>query len=212
MPICIKERSRKNMQERCLHQQKTTTMKKSISVIVLFVIILTGCTHYYYAPNVQNVPLFTGKNEFRLSGQFGYTVWDLIELGDQQTTCIDLQSAYSLTNNIGLMINYMTAHEKHRDEESTISDYGRGNYFEGAIGYYKPVSSNGIFEIYGGVGTSGQHHQYTNSVYNESSQKYVTQVAGTSDLTFMKLFVQPSVGFKLNTSGVAFLKPFDIAL
>ena len=112
------------MQERCLHQQKTTTMKKSISVIVLFVIILTGCTHYYYAPNVQNVPLFTGKNEFRLSGQFGYTVWDLIELGDQQTTCIDLQSAYSLTNNIGLMINYMTAHEKHRDEESTISDYG----------------------------------------------------------------------------------------
>ena len=88
------------MQEGCLHQQKTTTMKKSISVIVLFVIILSGCTHYYYAPNVQNVPLFTGKNEFRLSGQFGYTVWDLIELGDQQTTCIDLQSAYSLTNNI----------------------------------------------------------------------------------------------------------------
>lgn len=178
-------------------------MKKLISVTFLFALILSGCTHYYYVPNVQNVPLFTEKNEFRFAGQFGYASGELGDLGDQQTTCFDLQAAYSLTNNIGVMMNYMWAKEKYQADESTVNEYGSGSIIEGAVGYYKPVGQYGVFEIYGGLGTSGQHHQYADS-YNNT-------IYGTSDLSFIKLFIQPSIGFKLNSGDVDFLKPFDIA-
>lgn len=186
-------------------------MKKLIPVIFLFVLIFSGCTHYYYVPNVQNVPLFTEKNQTRLSGLVGYASQEIGSLGDQQTTCVDFQAAYSLTNHIGVMMNYMWAKESHQTDESTVNNYGRGSVIEGAAGYYEPFGLNGIVEIYGGFGVSNQHHQYTNTVYDEISQADITQVFGTSDLSFVKLFIQPSVGFKLNSSNVTILKPFDIA-
>ncbi len=174
-------------------------MKKQLCVIFILAITLSGCIHYYYIANVQNVPLFTEKNEFSASGQIGFAS----DAGWNETTCIDLQTAYSLTNHIGIMLNYMWAYENYQPEESTVKDYGRGSYLEGAAGYYKPFGQYGLFEIYGGVGTSGQHHQYANS--------YSNTIEGTSDLSFIKIFLQPSVGLKLNRSDVSFLKPFDLA-
>ena len=46
------------------------------------------------------------------------------------------------------MANYMSA------KGGKISDYenwGKGNYYDGAIGYFKPVKKYGVFEIYGGI-------------------------------------------------------------
>ena len=179
-------------------------MKRQILLTFILAQVLSGCTHYYYIPNVQNVPLFTEKNEYRFSGNIGYASRDINYVGDQQTTCIDLQAAYSLTNNIGIMMNYMWAKESYQSDESTVKDYGRGSYFEGAAGYFKPFGQYGIFEIYGGLGTSGQHHQYADS--------YSNSIEGTSNLSFIKIFLQPSVGLKLSSGDMSFLKPFDVAL
>ena len=147
---------------------------------------LCSCTHYYYVPNVQNVPLFKEKNEFRLSGALG--------AGDVSGS-IDLQTAFSISDHIGMMTNYMYAH----GEDKSNNNWGKGSYFEGAVGYFKPFSEYLVFEIYGGLGGCKQNHQY----YSFSFPGPGTYT-GTSELSFSKLFIQPSLG--------VIFKGFDFAI
>lgn len=158
-------------------------MKKLRITTIFLSVWMSSCTHYYYVPNVQNVPLFREKNEYRLSAALG--------AGDY-STCTEVQAAYSVTDNIGILTNFMSA----KGGEVSENNWAKGNYFDGAIGYYKPVNRFGVFEIYGGLGVSNQHHQYID-IYNNFYN-------GTSDLSFTKLFVQPSFGLTF--------KWFDIAL
>ncbi len=143
-------------------------------LISLSAVLLSGCTHYYYVPNVQNVPLFKEKNEFRFSGSVG--------IGDESES-YEIQAAHSVSDRIGIMGNFMYAQDNYEDNR-----YGKGSYFDGAIGYYKPIidedSGYGVFEIYGGIGRSTQHHLYDNRA--------------RSDLSFIKLFIQPSFGLTTN--------------
>ena len=141
---------------------------------ILIAILLSSCTHYYYVANVHNVPLFKEKNEYRISGSLGS--------GDE-STCIEIQAAYSVTDRIGVLADYMSA----KGGNVTSHNYGSGNYFEGAVGYYKPVGKFGVFETYGGLGFSNQHHEYTSLYYNQNN--------GTSDLSSFKFYIQPSFGF-----------------
>ncbi|MFZ4399585.1 MAG: hypothetical protein ACOYO1_06100 [Bacteroidales bacterium] len=152
---------------------------KNLKLISLLSFSLVSCSHYYYAPCMQNVPLFIEKNDLRLSASTG--------LGDE-TSYLELQSAYSITNHIGLMFNFMRAKG---EEDNNVNNWGKGYYYEGAVGYYKPLKTFASFEVYGGFATSNQHHQY------DISYRY-------ADLTFTKIFIQPTLGY---TSDV-----FDIAL
>lgn len=151
--------------------------KKPVVTTIFLAVWLSGCTHYYYVANVQNVPLFKEKNEFRLSGAYGF--------GDY-SECTEVQAAYSITEKFGVMTNFMSAKG---GDVSNNDDWANGNYFDGAIGYYKPIERSGVFEIYGGLGGSNQHHHYGNE--------------GTADLSFIKLFVQPSFGFTFNAFDIA---------
>lgn len=153
-------------------------MKKLTTITLFLAICLSSCTHYYYVSNTQNMPLFREKNEYRLSATIGE--------GDE-STCIEAQAAYSLTDKIGVMTNFMSA----KGGAVSDKDYGKGTYIDGAIGYYKPIGKIGVFEIYGGIGGSNQHHQYSSN--------------STSDLSFAKFFIQPSFGltFKLFDIGVS---------
>jgi predicted porin len=146
------------------------------SLAILVALLLSSCTHYYYVANVHNVPLFKEKNEYRISGSLGS--------GDE-STCIEVQAAYSVTDKIGIMANYMSA----KGGDVTSHNYGSGNYIDGAVGYYKPVGRFGVFETYGGLGLINQRHEYS---------------SGSSDLSSLKFYIQPSFGF---TS-----KFFDIAV
>jgi hypothetical protein len=161
-------------------------VRKLTIIILLTEVCLSSCTHYYYVANVQNVPLFKEKNEYRFSGSYAE--------GDESAS-VEVQAAYSVSGKIGIMANYMTA--MGGDYSGKQDDWARGHYFDGAIGYYKSLSKSGVFEIYGGVGGSSQHHQYFSSGYYQS-------YSGTSDLSFIKLFLQPSLGFTY--------KIFDIAV
>lgn len=147
--------------------------------------LLSGCTHYYYAPNSHNVPLFIEKNEFRISGSMG---------GGDESSLYNIQSAYSITDHIAVMVNYLSA--KGGD---TASNSAKGNYLEGAVGYYIPFKKIGVFEVYGGFGGSKQHHEY---LYFQlfAPPTYI----GLSDLSFTKIFLQPSFGLTF--------KAFDVAL
>jgi hypothetical protein len=153
-----------------------------IMTAMLIIILLSSCSHYYYVPNTQNVPLFKEKNEYRILGAYG--------AGDQ-SKAVEIQMAYSVTDKIGVMTNYMSV----KGGEYIGKDYGKGNYLEGAVGYFKPIGRLGVFEIYGGFGGGKQHHEY----YNMSDK-----LIGSSNLSSIRIYLQPSFGLSFNA--------FDIAL
>jgi hypothetical protein len=162
-------------------------MKKLVTSTFFLAVLLSSCSHYYYVSNVQNVPLFKGEKEFRISGTYGE--------GDE-SACIEAQTAYSVTDKIGITANFMSA----QGGDISGKNYGRGNYFEGAVGYYKPIKRAGVFEIYGGLGGGNQHHEYTNAFSN--------QYYGSSDLSAVKLFIQPSFGLTFDLFDVALSSRF----
>jgi hypothetical protein len=166
-------------------------MKKLWIIALFFTVLTSGCSHYYYVANMQNVPLFKEKDEFHLSGAYAF---------GNESQCVEVQTAYSFTSNIGFMVDFMHASGGNPPTE----DYGKGYYLDGAIGYFKPLGKNWVFEIYGGLGASNQHQVYTSQKWNDLAGKYYTVDEGTADLTFIKPFLQPSIGF---TSGI-----FDIAV
>jgi hypothetical protein len=165
-------------------------MKKITLLTSFLTVLLCSCTHYYYVANIQNVPLFREKNEFRFSGTVG---------GGDESSCIEAQTGYSVTDNIGIMANFMSA----RGGNVSSKNYGKGNYLEGAIGYYKPEGKYGIFEVYGGLGGSNQYHEYSGLRYNDITGTFENVPYGSADLSYLKFFIQPSYGITLNLLDVA---------
>jgi hypothetical protein len=160
-------------------------MKYLAITTLLLAVLLCSCTHYYYVPNIQNVPLLREKDEFHFSGSYAE--------GDE-SRCFEAQTAYSVSKNIGLMANYMHAW----GGEVSDNNYGRGHYIEGAIGYFKPIEDYGVFEIYGGFGSSKQHHEITSPTYDPIAGITHTIYNGNTDVSFTKLFIQPSFGVTFN--------------
>lgn len=155
-------------------------MKKSIVQLVSIVFIsLTGCStpHFYYLPNIQNVPAFSEKNTF--TGQVAGSFSGL-------NNCFEIQTGYSLPAHVALTANFMTG--GNHKSLSTFEDYAKYNYFEGAAGYYRSFSEKGVFEVYTGYGYGSQHHAFASILAPE----------GKGDMTFSKIFIQPDIGFKNN--------------
>lgn len=133
--------------------------------------------------------MFREKNEYRFSGTLS---------GGEESSCKELQAAYSVTDHIGLMANFMSAKGGNISDNA---DWGKGNYVDGAIGYFKPIKKYGVFEIYGGIGGSNQRHQYMTTSYINGTSSSTS--GGFSDLSFTKIFVQPSFGFTFNAVDIA---------
>lgn len=158
-------------------------MKKQVFMILLLAAMFSSCSHYYYLASVQNVPMFREKGEFRGSGSFGG--WD-------ESNCIELQTSYSVSDKIGLMANFTTAWGANNSE----NDYGKGSYYDAAVGYFKPIREDFVFEIYGGLGGSSQTHGYEILHYDQNSGQITSQDGGNSNLSFIELFIQPSFGLR----------------
>jgi hypothetical protein len=147
------------------------------TAFILF--LLVGCTHYYYVPPTQNIPLFREKNEVRITGN----VSNDVGIG------VDIQAAYALTDKFAIMTSLSTIKDEYEN------DLGKGNYFDLALGYFKPLDKNTVFEIYGGFGSSTQNHKY--GYYNDGAP------GAEAHLSFVKLFLQPSLGYTSNGFDVA---------
>jgi hypothetical protein len=182
----------KNEQTKCFAISKKEIVTDSrndcliIMTFIFLIILLSSCAHYYYVPNSQNVPLFQEKNEYRISGAYGAGN----QFDPMRTEAMEIQMAYSVTDKIGIMTNFMSVKGENLGE-----GYGKGNYLEGALGYFKPIKEWGVFEIYGGFGGGKQHHEY----YNTSDK-----LIGSSNLSSVRIYLQPSFGLTYNA--------FDIAL
>ena len=153
-------------------------MKRHILIWVVGVAILfslDSCTHYYYAPNQHNVPLFKEKNEVRVSGAY-------IQ-GNEISGC-DIQAGYAMTKESAIIANALIINPTSKD--------GRGQLYELGAGYYKPISSSFlpiskkfIFETYGVFGLGNATDYYGNYPYSVTTGLF-------------KAYIQPSIGFSTN--------------
>jgi hypothetical protein len=140
------------------------------SLFLILFSLMISCTHYLYAPNMHNVPLFQQKEEFHLdlSGSMG-----------NEFTAFEVQGAFSLTDNIGIMANgFIVDRER---GELFPDEYGRGHLIEGGAGAFLPLDHNMVFETFFGLGLGKVEHGYETGV--------------TSMLNVNRYFLQPSVGY-----------------
>lgn len=122
-----------------------------------------------YIPNMANTPMFDEKGEVQanLAASVSGT---------------EIQAAYALTDNIGVMANSSFLNET----SDTTDDFHKHSIFEFGVGYFNSFSEYGRFEVYGGYGKGKVE------AYNED----LTFDEKISDATFSKMFIQPSVGMK----------------
>lgn len=149
----------------------------TISAVLTISIILGGCSQVLYAPNGQNVPLFTEKNEARIV---------ISGIGGNQSDGFEIQTAYAISPKIAIMCNslFLKTYDPNRvDEDGFPLRNGKINMGEFGVGYFKPLKNDKwVFEVYGGLG-------FGNLESRDS-------LFGLSTANFLRVFAQPSIGSK----------------
>jgi hypothetical protein len=148
---------------------KKVFMSVFISIVLLS---LSSCTHYYYAPNKLNVPLFDKEKEF--SASVAMSVGNEFE-------AYEFQTAYAIDKNFGIMANGLFADRASGDE------YGKGYIIEAGGGYFAPLNKYYVFEIYSGFGFGKVENGYGDQGNGLINSNY-------SELDFTRFFIQPSLG------------------
>jgi hypothetical protein len=144
--------------------------------LTLSIIILCSSCAVVYFPNTRNAPMFSGKGEFQASVSTG--------LGS------NLQTAYAITNHIGIMANGMST-------TRNMTFYGgQHQYGEFGIGYYqniktKKVESLFYADVFGGYGKGNV------DVYDDGGPKTLVTHSWFQG-SYQKFFIQPCIAFKFN--------------
>ena len=140
---------------------------KRLCLALTVLSMMSSCSPKYYAPTLQNVPLFREKGEMRFAAN--------IASGDEVGST-EFQGAYAFTDELGVMLN---ADFAHGDFDS------HGFVVEGGGGYYRPIRQRLAFELYGGAGIGKAVNRYGSG-----------DSPDVSDLRFSKFFVQPDFGIR----------------
>jgi hypothetical protein len=131
--------------------------------IVFFVLMISQSCRPLYVPNIHNVPLLKEKKDVSVT-----------------LNPNELQGAYAVTNNIGVMLNL------YKNNVNFTFDYEGGvsrSLCEVGVGCFKKFGKFGVFEIYGGYGIGGLE-------FGKSSGANDFYSANTS-----RIFLQPNIGF-----------------
>lgn len=159
--------------------------RKEISYRVLCVLglstVLFSCSHVYYAPNGQNVPLFKEKGEVQLAGG---------SAGSGEAGGANVQAAYAVGNNVGITANAYVASGSNDDTGA----HSNGFVAEAGAGYFKPIGNFLVFEAYGGFGGGNIYNRYDGG--------------SDSRVGFIRPYVQPAIGFTSNYFDLAFAPRF----
>ncbi len=156
-------------------------MKNYVAIGILGIAaILSSCTRYYYMPATHSVPLFTRQGDLKLSAGAGC---------GESTYSFDMQGAYSILDHFSVSVGCMGI----GSQEEKLFNEPDGLSFDAAAGLYLPLSKGIVFETYGGIGGYNQHNQSggSNNAY-------------PSDVTAMRLFLQPDVGYVSRKFEIAF--------
>jgi hypothetical protein len=148
---------------------------------LLLLVLLCSCAPTY-VPNVRNVPLFTKGGEFQTSIQAG--------------NGLDLQTAVSLNNHIGLMANYsMSDGGSQNDGNNNDGQYHKHKFWEGGMGYFKNTN-DWCFELFAGYGRGESSNLNEFLSWNS---------AAPSQGKYERYFIQPSIGLNKKIFDFAFV-------
>lgn len=171
-----------------------TMIKIQLAIAVLALLsLLTCCAPCYYAPNAQNVPVFSGKGQG--NGTFSFQFGPL-------STGWNVQGALALSDHIGIMGNYN--HYSGRESSGTWNgeDYStkfKSNMGEIGLGYFYPFKGKFVVEAYGGLGGSRINTDYER--WNGD---------GSSSVGTTCFFIQPSIGYYKKHVSLAFSTRFRL--
>jgi hypothetical protein len=142
-------------------------------LLLIALVSLAGCSPKYYSPNTQNVPLLTEKGEINLS---------LAGNSNQA----EFQAAYAFTDGFAMQANGGLFNPKDLDN----GDGGTGRFLEIGAGYFRPLSGNFVFEIYGLAGSG----YVENDLRSRATTNPVT--SGNISADVIRYGIQPNFGFK----------------
>lgn len=145
---------------------KTLHTKTANLLIICLISLVSSSCHLLYLPNQVNVPMLTDKND--ISGN--------ISLG---LSNVNVQTAFSPIKYVGFMANYAGGKISNSDNSSITNSY---NFFEFGVGYYKSVTKNMLFDIWGGYG-----------IGNARTYDDIWDVATTINGKYFRIFIQPSI-------------------
>lgn len=149
-----------------------------MGLILLLSLLLLACNATIYMPNSINTPLLKESSQFNVSAHYG-------------VNDIELQSAFALTNHIGLMYNYAYC------KDSSSEDYVRQKVNEVGIGLFDASPKGLILEIYAGYGKANMY-----SYAKETEWTWPIPIKTKADLVicdkmvgdYEKFFIQPTIG------------------
>ena len=149
--------------------KKKNLLKLIPKIGILFLGLVTVCTSCSpeYIPNMVNSPMLSNQGEFQATIATG-------------TSNFDAQTAFAITDNIGIMVNGSFGNETN----DTTDDYHKHSFIEGGIGYYDKIGDKGRYEIYGGYGLGTVEGFFENAIFD--SQK--------TDANYNRFFIQPGIG------------------
>jgi hypothetical protein len=140
--------------------------KKQLLTLLLPFAFLQSCSHYYYTPNSNNVPILKEAGDVRFVGAIS---------SSENSEAVEAQSAVAFTDHIAGMVNFLTSTDN-IDVKSTFT--------EAAVGYYLPLSEERtvIFETYGGAGFGGITNLYSSGFSKVGVTRFFIQPSiGYSD-------------------------------
>lgn len=116
-----------------------------------FSVLFVSC-RVHYAPNENSTPMLYEKNQFIASGSLS---------GGLKTTSVVFNTAYALTNHIGIGYQHSNYGKKISFDQAYDNTIHRDGYYdELLLGYFGRIKTNTIYEIYFNYGQGGNHNLY----------------------------------------------------
>ena len=162
-------------------------MKKSLFIPGLAA-LLTSCSPIYYAPNTQNVPLLSEKNEISAS----------VAGGDER---VEVQGAYAAGNHLGIMVNGGLFLPRRQEDNA---DDGDGRFLEAGAGYFTPLGSGFIFEAYGLFGLGNVRNDFPSTLDDHPG------TTGKIRADMFRYALQPGIGYKHRFFDVVLSSRFSV--
>lgn len=104
---------------------------------------------------------------------------------EAESNSFQIQLAYAATKHLAASVNYFEA----KSGDDNKYEGAHGYCLEAGGGYFLPIKKHLVFECYGGFAGGSQFHRYLNNY--------------TSNLTFNRFYIQPSLGATYNGFDVA---------
>ena len=155
------------------------------SLILVMGIGLASCNPKFYSPNTQNVPLISEKGETNLT---------LSGNGNQ----VEFQGAYGVSEGFALQANGGLFIPPDLDN----GNGGSGKFIELGAGYFKPLTSNLVFETYALVGMGSFENHFPTTTSGNPLTK------GDLSGNILRIGIQPNFGYKSNHFSAAISSRF----